>query len=102
LAELDDPAAQALLKQRKAKNSPKYPDWFNPYLKAWEQLRYDRSYGSNGTGRIWYHSMSSYAASHGFVGETFSDFIQYLTALDNEYLEVVQEMIDKETAKAKQ
>lgn len=45
-------------------------------------------------GRIWYASMSRYARDAGIVGDEFADFIIFVTALDDEYLLLVQEELE--------
>jgi hypothetical protein len=76
------------------RTGPQYPIWAETYLNAWSALKFDRSYSHGGMGRVWYASMRSYAQDLGLSGDEFADFITFVSALDEEYLTMVQEQID--------
>jgi hypothetical protein len=43
--------------------------------------------------------MRSYAHDIGLDGDEFADFVTFVTALDDEYMAIVQEQIEAETQK---
>jgi len=75
-------------------DGPKFPFWADTYLIGWRALQYDRSYTQGGLGRIWYASMSRYARDAGIEGDEFAEFITFVTALDDEYLDHVQQQLE--------
>jgi len=48
-----------------------------------------------GMGRIYWRAINGYAARHGIAGDAFDDFVTFIRALDDEFL---QHMRDKRPA----
>lgn len=62
--------------------------WHQLYFRAFEALRYDRTYGAfGGQTPISYLALSRYAADHGVTGEDFAIFQALMAALDAEWSE---------------
>ena len=68
-------------------------EWHGTYLRAFDLLQADRSYGAmSGEGPIHYTAMSRYASDHEITGEDWILFKVFINALDTEYLKVREEL----------
>lgn len=77
-----------------------WPTWSESLQVAWRVLRDDRFYGAmGGLGRIYYSSISRYAADHGIEGEALHDFVLFLSAIDDEYVRFANEQAEAERKK---
>lgn len=74
------------------------PKWSNSLISAWNALKHDRAYGPTGIpGRIFYSSITAYVTDLRLGSEERETFIQYLLAMDEEFLNYVSEKFDKDT-----
>ena len=66
--------------------------WHSLYFDAWEDLRFDRAYGSmGGQTPISYMAMSQFARDHGLVQSDFRLLRVFVQAIDAEWLAFVDE-----------
>jgi hypothetical protein len=66
--------------------------WHGLYWEAWEALRFDRQFGAmGGQTPISYAAISQYARDNGLVGEDFRRFRQLLAAIDDVWLQHLDE-----------
>lgn len=63
-------------------------DWHGLYVRAWEALRFDRQYGAmGGETPLSYAVLRRYADVEGIGSDDWPIFRQFMTAIDDEWLQ---------------
>lgn len=82
----ENPEEAAFIEIPEREEDAEEEDWFAFYFKAWEALRFDRTYGVfGGETPILYTAISKYAEDHGIVGDDYRWFRHFLNACDDEW-----------------
>lgn len=67
-----------------------WPEWSADVYAGWQALRDDRHHGAyGGIRRIWFTAIERYAAAHDIAGAAFDEFVTFVRAIDDVYVEYV-------------
>ncbi len=63
-------------------------EWHGQLWRAWDALRYDRTYLPMGGGElpVFFSSIDGYAQRYGIAGQDFDEFLILFRAIDDEWL----------------
>ncbi len=86
----EDPEAEAYAEQNERPPEATVPFWAGTVWRAWHGLRFDRQYGAmGGESPISFLALDAYARRYEIRGVEFENFMAFVSAMDEEYLEHV-------------